>query len=346
MTTIAERRFKMRFVVGFLTVAATALINIGVRYAGEPLVQDGRHSHHDDEARRLAVRNALHAVESAGCVCYEPEPVDPAAITSFSVEGCTLKADAIERIGRLTWLKELSFYECYFEPDTLNGFRELKQLEDVAFWGTNATEMQLTFLKGLTHLRNFKSISDPQSTKFSDECLQQIPMKELIELDIAGSLITDDGLAPLSSAKYLKLLNLSGTNVKGPGLRHLVDLPNLEYLNLAFTGINDQGLRQISALKSLKQLILNCEDLTDASIVQLEPMIRLEQLNLAWCQITDAAIPSLIKLKGLQELVLVDYVHIHGGSEDDWSETKLSKEGVARLQAALPGCKITSQREQ
>ena len=60
----------------------------------------------------------------------------------------------------------------------------------------------------------------------------------LIELDLAGGRITDQGLPGLAHFEVLKRLNLAGTAVSEDGLRPVLEtLSSLQWLNLADTGI-------------------------------------------------------------------------------------------------------------
>jgi hypothetical protein len=60
----------------------------------------------------------------------------------------------------------------------------------------------------------------------------------LIELDLAGSQVTDQGLPGLANFEVLKRLNLTGTAVTETGLRAVLGtLPALKWLNLADTGV-------------------------------------------------------------------------------------------------------------
>jgi hypothetical protein len=60
----------------------------------------------------------------------------------------------------------------------------------------------------------------------------------LVELDLAGSRITDQGLPGLAHFEVLKRLNLAGTAVTENGLRAVLEtLSSLKWLNLADTGV-------------------------------------------------------------------------------------------------------------
>jgi len=75
-------------------------------------------------------------------------------------------------------------------------------------------------------------------------------------LNLAGSKVTDAGLAPLASLKNLSALHLELSSITDVGLAHLTGLGGLEYLNLYGTGITDAGLKHLSGLKRLQKLYL------------------------------------------------------------------------------------------
>jgi uncharacterized membrane protein len=75
-------------------------------------------------------------------------------------------------------------------------------------------------------------------------------------LDLAGTDVTDAGLAGLESMPNLTRLHLERTHVTDAGLARVASLNNLEYLDLYGTEISDAGLDQLQRLPKLKQLYL------------------------------------------------------------------------------------------
>lgn len=62
-------------------------------------------------------------------------------------------------------------------------------------------------------------------------------LRYLIEIDLAGSQVTDTGLASLSKLQNLQRLNLARTRVTARGLDALSALEDLEWLNIAGTSV-------------------------------------------------------------------------------------------------------------
>ncbi len=94
--------------------------------------------------------------------------------------------------------------------------------------------------------------------KATDETLANLdPLAQQITwLNLAGTAVTDDGLAKVAQLPNLTRLHLEKTGVTDAGLAHLKDLKNLEYLNLYNTQVSDAGLTNLESLQNLKKLYL------------------------------------------------------------------------------------------
>ena len=79
---------------------------------------------------------------------------------------------------------------------------------------------------------------------------------QVYELNLAGSKVTDAGLANVAKLKNLRRLHLEKTAVTDAGLAHLKDLTGLEYLNLYGTAVTDAGLAHLANMKNLRSLYL------------------------------------------------------------------------------------------
>lgn len=79
---------------------------------------------------------------------------------------------------------------------------------------------------------------------------------QVYELNLAGSKVTDAGVAHLAALTNLRRLHLEKTAVTDAGLAHLKGLAGLEYLNLYGTAVTDAGMANLAGLKNLKNLYL------------------------------------------------------------------------------------------
>jgi YHS domain-containing protein len=79
---------------------------------------------------------------------------------------------------------------------------------------------------------------------------------QVYELNLAGSKVTDAGMASLAPLTNLRRLHLEKTAVTDAGLEKIKGLANLEYLNLYGTAVTDAGLAHLAGMKNLKNLYL------------------------------------------------------------------------------------------
>ena len=123
-------------------------------------------------------------------------------------------------------------------------------------------------------------------------------------IDNVQGRVTDAQLAEyLKALPEIHVLILEGTEVTDAGLEHLKKLTQLQKLELGDTHITDSGLQYLAGLPGLQFLELHQTRITDQGLKHLEASNQLQGLNLHGTQVTDA--------------------------------------GVAKLQQALPNCRIT-----
>jgi formylglycine-generating enzyme required for sulfatase activity len=128
-----------------------------------------------------------------------------------------------------------------------------------------------------------------------------------------------------SELRELQAMECGLTDV---GLEQFGKLTKLRRLSIYDDGITDAGIAHIAALKDLEWLDLPPR-ITDAALATISELPYLQRLSLRNNgRITDAGLQHLAKLDDLFEL------HLEG--------TKVTKEGVAKLQEALPDCEIFS----
>ncbi|MGB7159930.1 MAG: c-type cytochrome domain-containing protein, partial [Tepidisphaeraceae bacterium] len=102
------------------------------------------------------------------------------------------------------------------------------------------------------------AINAAPAKAFGDAELTQLkPLAlNIAVLNIAGTKVTDEGLAALASMPNLQRLRLERTGVTDDGMKHLSKLSKLNYLNLYGTPITDAGLKPLEALPALQQVYL------------------------------------------------------------------------------------------
>ncbi|MEM1354782.1 MAG: DUF2231 domain-containing protein [Planctomycetota bacterium] len=76
------------------------------------------------------------------------------------------------------------------------------------------------------------------------------------QLELQGTVVSDDDLADLPDMSNLVKLNLKDTPITDAGLANLPEMPALEWINLFGTQITDAGLEQLASYTSLKKVYL------------------------------------------------------------------------------------------
>lgn len=149
---------------------------------------------------------------------------------------------------------------------------------------------------------------DLANCEVSDETLRLLHSKYAVNvsnLDLMGTLITDEALALLEFLPSLEYLNLSGTQITGTGfdgektknlkVLRMCDCPNLttagfsrlstvhslENLMLINSRVEDSDMEYIAKLPQLKKLFLNKTNITDHGLAKLSIALELRNL-LVW----------------------------------------------------------------
>lgn len=130
-------------------------------------------------------------------------------------------------------------------------------------------------------------IADPQVASL-------VPLApQVFWLNLAGTKITDNGLAVVELLQNLRKLHLEKTQITDTGISHLKGLTNLRYLNLYSTGISDAGIAQLSGLKNLKELYLWETKVTPAGVEQLQKTIPDLMISTGWVAPPPATAPAV-----------------------------------------------------
>ncbi|HEV8071518.1 MAG TPA: hypothetical protein VGP76_27635 [Planctomycetaceae bacterium] len=105
--------------------------------------------------------------------------------------------------------------------------------------GDSISEEQIVQLRSMVIPRRL----DLTRTRITDTALKHIPISTEL-LSLAGTKITDEGLASLVAIPHLKRLNVSGTHITDRGLSVLRDCPDLEWLCVKDTDVTRQGVNR------------------------------------------------------------------------------------------------------
>jgi Leucine-rich repeat (LRR) protein len=237
--------------------------------------------------------------------------------------------------------------------DGLRALKEIEQLPAVELVGGGDTTLTPSVMRALQRKRSLKrlsisyaTISDESAGMFGElsglenldlhaqvvcsprglnECLQ---LTNLEELTLSDRLVNEEVFDKLPKLRNLKVLNIRSIFVTDKGLASLPRMKSLQTLRICIgPDVTHAGLRQIGGL-DLKELDVTYFNVTDADIAAVSKLTTVTALRLLNArQLTDAAIPHLREMIRLKELELI------GAS--------LTKERLAELRRALPGCKLT-----
>lgn len=159
-----------------------------------------------------------------------------------------------------------------------------------------------------------------------------------------------DELAPLAQLSDLEGLILDVYGVDDVGLSHVARLPKLWYLKINGAQLTDAGAIHFGRMRSLRVLELDNMGFTDAGLSGMENLDKLKELRIGNVPIRGPGLAHLARLPHLERLILfhtqvgdnsleyvaqmpgLRFVGLHG--------TRVTADGVARLQAARPDLQI------
>jgi len=177
-----------------------------------------------------------------------------------------------------------------------------------------------------------------QGQRVDAALLQEISqVSTLTDLNLTGTVLTDDALAPLEKMVHLKTLRLNRTGVTDAALRHLAGCKALTVLEVGRGRITDSGLATVSQLPQLVNLNLTGVPITDDGLIHLRQLPALRQLWLNETRITDAGVAHLTGLKldllELRQTGVTDAVMKHMGRLPDltWLDISSTQVGNAGL---------------
>ncbi len=188
------------------------------------------------------------------------------------------------------------------------------------------TDTELSQLKGVDRL-NLLAINWSKPLN-ADTIARLDALPQLNYLIITGDNPDPAIWNALLGLKKLKTLDLQGMTISAQRAQSLKTLSNLTGLGLTFmkSEVVESLLPTVVELTQLDQLLLRKSGVTDAALPHIIRMPNLKFLNLEGARITDAGLDQLAAVKGLAKL------EIPG--------VKVTAAAVARLQQALPKCKI------
>ena len=109
-----------------------------------------------------------------------------------------------------------------------------------------------------------KSLKKPEGE------LTEADLGNVIELILADTRITDEGLKEMAKLQRLETLQLSYTRVTDAGIKELAKSQQLGTLFLTDTQITDAGLKDVTKLHKLKMLRIRGTKVTKAGVAEFK----------------------------------------------------------------------------
>jgi len=98
-----------------------------------------------------------------------------------------------------------------------------------------------------------------------------VKLKQLVELDLHNTQITDADLKDVAKLQQLEILSLWNTKkITDAGLRDVAKLEQLRVFSLSETQITDEGLKEVAKLQQLERLNLHDTKITAAGVAELQ----------------------------------------------------------------------------
>jgi hypothetical protein len=146
----------------------------------------------------------------------------------------------------------------------------------------------------------------------------------------SGCVATDQDLLPLKTFSKLRMLGLAGTRVTDSGMACVGELRELKDLGLWYTNVGDLGIAHLRGLHNLRNLNIEHTKVTDSGLVYLKDLPDLEVVCLAETAVDDQGLLLLAECKRLKEFHCMAPYRSH----------QFTPTGIARFKRALPGCEV------
>lgn len=264
------------------------------------------------------------------------EPCGAVTRESIDLRSCWVTDADLPGIAGQAALKRLDLSMTRITDQGLLRLKDLPGIEELNLrYAELITDEGMSAIKGWKRLRTV----DLRGTKVTDTTLGYLGgLTSLESIDVGFAQISDNGIEALAALPKLKRLTLGGNKLTDTGMQALRLMTALEYLDLSGPQRTDSGLWSVSltepgiaavaAVGSLRELRIGGANVGSNGLEELRRGLpKLERLSLHRCKrVTDEAVAVLSEWRSLVEV--------------DLKDTKISEAGVARLRAALPGCKV------
>ena len=151
---------------------------------------------------------------------------------------------------------------------------------------------------------------------------------KLRKLTLTGTHLTDDSLAGLLPLRNLEELTLEASGITDQAMKFIRSFRGLKQLDLRGGILGDASLELLAPVTNLERLVLDGAAVTDVGLEQLTSHKKLSMLSLRNAKISDIGLETLAKISNLREL------HVDGC-------LGLTQSGVDALRKKRPDLKIS-----
>lgn len=299
---------------------------------GEPVLSSSREGEADDRkvaewviSHRGFVSGKTQTTKFIGSNHPEKLPSVPFQITAITVADQSITDEDVKQLAALSALEVLSLTAGV----TDEGLAHLARIRSLKSLGVN-TEKQLTD-RGMVALQDLPNLEalylncDHHSiSEQGIETIAKLTRLKILHIQLSPGLIEGSKIGSLENLKRLEIGG--GIRIDEQFTKALSKCQQLD--RLALTDVPEEAVEHLTQLSKLRSLELSgpSTKITDSAVNQLKNLRGLRWLTLADLPITDGCIESLAELKKLEKLTIL--------------KTKITPEGMAELQAALPNCEI------
>jgi serine/threonine protein kinase len=170
--------------------------------------------------------------------------------------------------------------------------------------GGSLMEREVTDVQNLPKgaVRIAKIILKGQGGALGDDVPRLGELRDLRELDLDTSVITNRGVPLLGKLRSLKSLRFTGRDVTSDGLQPLRGAANLEKLTVYKISLNEKGAEVVASLEGLTYLQWLSANVEDKAFAELTKLSKLKNLHINGNKVTDQGFASIRKCREMEDL--------------------------------------------
>jgi serine/threonine protein kinase/Leucine-rich repeat (LRR) protein len=178
---------------------------------------------------------------------------------------CNTRSITDSAFCQLEALTQLESVNCAFSRLGDKGIAIICQLPKLQQLNIGHTQVTSEGFANLRFAKNISSLYAPRHIEDADlDYINHLPLTHLSLSE--NKSITDVGFAKLESQKNLVDLSLTGTKISDRALQVISRLPDLENLRLHSTDVTNTGLKSLEKMKKLRYLLLEGTEVDDEGL--------------------------------------------------------------------------------